>query len=413
MYSLVLAGFAAAVTCIFFLLRQFLFIRKYPAAPGPSLAVFSRTWYLWKVWQGHFETWNIKQHAIHGKILRVAPNWYSIDDIDAVKQLYGLQTKMVKSDWYAVWGEPQFPSRDFFTAIDPAYHAQLRRRFGHMYSMTTMRSYEPFVGDCISSLLEKFDTLASSGKIFNLQYWMQCFAFDNAGAITYSVPAGFLGSDEKEVHTIINKIDAAISFCTFFGINNFLLPILLAKFGNFANFNEIWLNRLDRIRQRTTINNAERNAEDFNTKLESLKEKDPAAAENYRDHMLLTINMTAGSDTTGITLTAILFYLGKNPQAMEKLRIEVKNARANGIISQPVTFEESQKLPYLQYVVKESMRLFPGTGLPMWRVVPEPGETIAGTFFPAGVSTQTHLSSQVHGAFKLTILTFFYRLSSV
>lgn len=411
MFSLELAAFIAAATCAAILTRQLLFIRKYPTAPGPSLAVTSRLWYLCKVWQGHFETWNIEQHALHGKILRVAPNWYSIDDVNAMKPIYGLQTKMVKSDWYLRWGEPGSPGRDFFSAVDPVYHSQLRRRFAQMYSMTTMRSYEPFVSDCTAIVLEKLDVQASSGEIFNLQFWMQCYAFDNAGAITYSVPAGFVGSDEEEVHSIIDKIDAAFSFSVHYNIYNFLLPFLLVRFGRFDKFIDLWTKRLDRIRKNTKINNEERNAEDFSTKLDALRAKDPAAAQHYRDHTLLIANMTAGSDTTGITLTAIFFYLTKYPNTLEKLRFVIKEARAQGKMSTPVTFEESQKLPYLQYVIKESMRLFPGTGLPMWRVVQKPGETIAGTFFPPGVSTRT--PSSVVCLEKETIVTYLRRLSSV
>jgi len=37
-------------------------------------------------------------------------------------------------------------------------------------------------------------------------------------------------------------------------------------------------------------------------------------------------------------------------------------------------------------VMKEAMRMFPVIGLPMMRIVPEGGATIAGRFFPKGVS---------------------------
>ena len=31
--------------------------------------LFTDLWYLWKIWQGKFEAWNVDQHALHGKAI--------------------------------------------------------------------------------------------------------------------------------------------------------------------------------------------------------------------------------------------------------------------------------------------------------------------------------------------------------
>lgn len=66
--------------------------------------------------------------------------------------------------------------------------------------------------------------------------------------------------------------------------------------------------------------------------------------------------------------------------------MEIDSAIDRGECSNPITFTEAQKLSYLQAVNKEALRMHPATGLPLYRVVPEEGAMIAGTFFPAGVS---------------------------
>ncbi|KAK5264669.1 hypothetical protein LTR40_014547, partial [Exophiala xenobiotica] len=43
-------------------------------------------------------------------------------------------------------------------------------------------------------------------------------------------------------------------------------------------------------------------------------------------------------------------------------------------------------MPYLQAVMKESLRIHAATGLPLWRVVPEGGVEICGYFFPEGTT---------------------------
>ncbi len=57
-----------------------------------------------------------------------------------------------------------------------------------------------------------------------------------------------------------------------------------------------------------------------------------------------------------------------------------------------LSFQEAQKLPYLQAVIKEGLRLHPATGLPMVRVVPKGGATLAGRFFPEKVRSTPRAS---------------------
>lgn len=114
-------------------------------------------------------------------------------------------------------------------------------------------------------------------------------------------------------------------------------------------------------------------------------------------------NLIAGSDTTTVTLNGIYFHLLTHPDSFAKLRAELDDATANGQLSDPVTFAETQKLPYLQAVLREGMRMHPATGSPMWRRVPAGGETICGYYFPEGCnvginSWVAHHNRDVYGA---------------
>lgn len=63
---------------------------------------------------------------------------------------------------------------------------------------------------------------------------------------------------------------------------------------------------------------------------------------------------------------------------------------SGGEISESLTFSDTQKMPYLQAVIKEGIRLHPAAGLPMQRVVPKGGVKLAGQFFPEGVSSSSY-----------------------
>ena len=96
----------------------------------------------------------------------------------------------------------------------------------------------------------------------------------------------------------------------------------------------------------------------------------------------VTSNVGAGSDTTAISLSAVFHFIYSNPEALQKLREELEAAGLGDI----PRFSDTQRLPYFQAVVKESLRLHPGTGFPMFREVPEGGAVISGQFFPPKVS---------------------------
>jgi cytochrome P450 len=122
----------------------------------------------------------------------------------------------------------------------------------------------------------------------------------------------------------------------------------------------------------------------------------------------VTGNVVAGSDTTSISLTAIFWFLIRNPQALEKvisncmsirstanvivpkLRAEVDALYLNNGSDQPVSFSDAQKMPYLQAVIKEALRLHPATGLTLSRVVPEGGFKFEDHFLPEGVSSHPY-----------------------
>lgn len=105
-------------------------------------------------------------------------------------------------------------------------------------------------------------------------------------------------------------------------------------------------------------------------------------------HLFTTVgaNIAAGSDTTAISLSSVVYCLLKNKKAASKLRDEIDSFARDGKLSEQVTFEEARHMPYLQACIKEALRIHPATGRPLLRDVPPEGVTLAGTFFPGGVS---------------------------
>ena len=122
-----------------------------------------------------------------GPVVRIAPNRYSIDDPEAIKQVYGHGTKFVKSAFYHTFTSPDPQNYNLFALTNPERHSKERRKVASLYSMSTLVSYEQYVDSCNSVLCERLQDLASSGELVNVPNWMQFYAFDVIGEISVSI----------------------------------------------------------------------------------------------------------------------------------------------------------------------------------------------------------------------------------
>ncbi|KAF9976212.1 hypothetical protein BGZ73_008994 [Actinomortierella ambigua] len=96
-----------------------------------------------------------------------------------------------------------------------------------------------------------------------------------------------------------------------------------------------------------------------------------------------TVFLIAGSETTSMALTWALIYLVKHPEKLERLREEIDAATSENVYGQIPKLDQVRKLPYLDAVLNESLRLRPvaATGLP--REIPEDTEML-GYKIPKG-----------------------------
>ncbi|KAL7802027.1 cytochrome P450 [Trichoderma aethiopicum] len=363
--------------------------------PGPLLARFTRLWYLRRVALGRFEHENIQLHRRYGPIVRLAPNMYSIDLPEAVNKVYGIGSKLPKSDWYDGWKHPTPDAWTMFPDKDIRRHAQTRRVFQGLYSMSSLVSYEGYVNECADVLLNRLSLFSKSREPINMGHWFQCYAFDVIGNITFSKPFGFLDRGE-DVSGLLQALQKVLAYSTLIGIYSSLHPYIFAVCNLFGiggaagrTYLAGYVKQRIRQRQAEQTKNEEKtlpahtdgSPEDFLEKI-MIKNKDaPSKVTDYHVFMMSMSNIIAGSDTTAISLSAILYYLIRYPNVMQKVREEVDRISEAGA---HLSFKESLEMPYWQAVMKEALRLHPATGLPLWRTATEGGIELNGHFFPEG-----------------------------
>jgi cytochrome P450 len=398
-------------------------LHKYP---GPFLASLTDWWRFVDVSKRRPEVTHQRLHAQHGDVVRLGPNTLSFADPAALKAIYGLNKGFVKSDFYVVQqsvvGGHSLPS--LFSTTDETFHAQFRRQVNSAFAMSALVQYEPFVDNTTKLFLAQTERLfVGKEEGCDFTQWLQFYAFDVIGEITYSKRHGFVETN-TDVDGIVDYLGKLFLYVAPIGQIPWLDRLLLK--------NPLWLRMSDwglvdatfpvakfaRARMAERVPNMLRGAheKDKSGGMATLEDQSsvlpttaPKAKNNSPDLLskflaaqaakpefmtptlvqTMAVSMAfAGSETTAISLSAVFYYLLRTPTALARLRAELEEAGQKGHFGDTttglVTWTEAQGLPYLDACVKEAFRMHPAAGLPLERIVPKEGAEIAGRFVPGG-----------------------------
>jgi hypothetical protein len=176
--------------------------------PGPVLARFTNLpRFLW-VLSNKAHDHHIAQHRQYGPIVRFGPNMVSVGSPNEVGNIYRFSKPWMKSDFYkALLMKPNGKAiPGIFAAQDEEIHRRLKKPVSGAYAMSTLVSFEPYVDTTMLVFCEQLQArFVESQKPCNLGTWLQMFAFDVIGELTFSKRLGFLESG-----TDVNNVMASI-----------------------------------------------------------------------------------------------------------------------------------------------------------------------------------------------------------
>lgn len=173
-------------------------------------------------------------------------------------------------------------------------------------------------------------------------------------------------------------------------LHKFLLsnPLLAALMLAMEMWNQVPVFTLKAINERASIDrdgelsNADSGARDMLSRWTYVKSSDPVKMSTRNIVTHLSGNVFGGSDTTAIALRVMIYLLCRNSTCMNRLVAEIDAADAAENSSSPISFREAASLPYLNAVLKESIRLHSSIGLLMERHVHPEGVEIEGHYLP-------------------------------
>ncbi|GKZ69865.1 hypothetical protein AnigIFM50267_005095 [Aspergillus niger] len=113
-----------------------------------------------------------------------------------------------------------------------------------------------------------------------------------------------------------------------------------------------------------------------------------AVASEVLDHLV------AGHETTGITITYIMWELSKRPELQTRLREELASSPESlryteGTEKELPPLADIAALPFLDAIVRETLRLHAPAPAPLPRVTPPEGTWIHGYYIPGGVQVSS------------------------
>ncbi len=251
----------------------------------------------------------------------------------------------------------KFIGKGLVTYTDVEHHRQMRRLAQPAFHMKRVVSYADVMvdyADAVSAEWRSGEVVDISEEMMKLTMYIVSKTLFDVGKDDMAATAERVGAAIDEIQQLAN--DALES--------PFLLPDWLPTQANrSARSNRAVLNEtIDRmVAERVNADGSVDDRGDLLSMylLAEFEDGGRISAETLRDELITLFS--AGHETTANTLTWTLFLLSQHPDVAERLRAELDTVLAGRL----PTFEDLAKLPYLEMVIKESMRVRP----PVWGLV--------------------------------------------
>ncbi|KAI0401406.1 isotrichodermin C-15 hydroxylase [Xylaria palmicola] len=335
-----------------------------------------------------------KLHEQHGPVVRIGPNHLSFTDTKAWKDIYGHRvgtdlhtSEMTKAP---VFVSPIRGIPDSIINADREEHSRFRRSLSHGFSDAAMRQQEPEIVKYVDLLIQRLHEECDRGnEKLNLEAWFNWTTFDVVGNLVFG--QSFRCLENTKYHPWIDFIiksirGGAVSIAmTYVGLSDIVQ--ILFKLGGF-HIARVRKYTNDMLQSRLSMDGARedlfeglvKRQHDWNLSFEKLSST-------------AFILVLAGSETTATTLSGATYLVLSHPEALEKLKHEVRSSFKH---ASDININNVGSLKYMLAVLNEALRLYPPVTSGLVRTVPEGGAEIAGHFVPEGTLVEVQQWSSNH-----------------
>ncbi|KAK5456917.1 hypothetical protein LTS15_004697 [Exophiala xenobiotica] len=367
-------------------------LRKYPNLT--FLSGISNLPFVYEAHKGFRSHALLKAHEKH-PVVRIGPNALSYGVKEAVKDIYGHNTKCGKDLMYQELAGSHYHLAD---VIDKPDHARKRKMLSSAYAIKNLENWEHKVADMTARMIRAFDARstaplkqgerpADQDLTVDYRMWSNLFTVCAIANIGLSEDLGFLDRGDDLVTS-----EAADGTTKKVHFRECLHATAWAQSNLKWRLNQDW-DGIVRNRATTRFKRYEagEKLDDFFTAILQDKSGVPNNLEWGEMVAEVSIMMNAGSDTTAIAINNAMYLLLKHHAQLKRLREELAGVLEDDEVVAP--YDKVKQLPFLRACLDESMRLLPPTTFGLPRRTPPEGAPVLGDYI-AG-DTSVSMSSYV------------------
>ncbi|KAJ0415114.1 cytochrome P450 [Aspergillus carlsbadensis] len=363
--------------------------------PGPKSFAATKWRLAYEDYRGTRTRYMHTLHAQYGDAVRIAPNEVSFNSLSALRTIYGAGTVFQRDSFYRMFDA--YGRQVMFTFASSGGHRDRKKLLNHAYSKTSILSprNSGMVEAKARQFIELIEREADKSETVEIFSALHYFSLDTITAFLYG------GNPLGPTTALTSKLDRAllddildhdrrklswftIHFPTLTGwlysrtgllesILTYLDLLPMRKPSTYSGIRTHALNAAESIHQSTTSGSKPLDANEcIAERLLSATQTGSAKGTTAMGHIDVAAecadHLLAGIDTTSDTTMWALFALSQpeNHIFQEKLRAEVQSLEldAEDGDDKVVSALTADKLPYLDAIIKETLRLFaplPGT----------------------------------------------------
>ncbi|KAI9891308.1 MAG: hypothetical protein M1814_002821 [Vezdaea aestivalis] len=350
--------------------------------PGPKIAALT-SWYEFyhDVWRPGYYLYEIeKMHQKYGPVVRINPHELSIHDPDFYNELY-VSGSVRRTENYSHFANGIDFEGSHFLSTGHDLHRKRRKPLEPFFSRLGVAKLEPMVAELVAKFVGRLDELKGTHSVIRLDHAFVAFSGDVIGRVCCDDREEFLSDPEFApqwfdlLHTVIHSIPLFMNFSWIIQLISLIPESLIAwadpRSQGFNNFKSMANNHIIKAKQDKAAG----------------KKQDPEARVTLFRHLINTdlpeselsverlakeaqVLLGAGTVSTARTLDFICYYIMARPQIRQRLGEEVKDLMAQYPAKHP-SWADLEKLPYLQAIIKEGLRLSYGVMHRLPRVSPD------------------------------------------
>ncbi|KAK0375660.1 cytochrome P450 [Colletotrichum limetticola] len=378
------AGYIIAALCMVF--SAYVLLRGLTCSishvPGPWHTCFVNYTLKFHVLVGRRMHYVHSLHQKYGSFVRISPNEVAIADPESFTAIHKIGSGFTKGPWYSEVIDGREPGIVFIT--DPKEHAVRRRLFSRAFTSLSLReNWELVVREKVELAVDRIRADALKGKADILKWWM-LMTTDVIAHLSFgeSFKTLELGEKSSYIHALEMLFTASMfrrEVPWLFYLAQYL-PFQYPK--KLANAGHIIGEYASMATSSRKGNGHSANL--FSNMQATCDEKIEYSLTPEKLQSEATNLIVAGSDTTSITLTYLVWVVLKRPTLRQNLEAELHNLRDDEINDAVL-----EKLPLLNAVIEETLRVYGAVAGNLPRSVPPGGVTLGGFFIPGGIVVET------------------------